>query len=212
METDNKRKCTHCKVNLPISDFKIKRSGEYYKQCTKCCEDDKKYRKSIKCEHKRYRYQCKECCTLSFCDHNKKRSTCVECKGSQICEHLRQRSQCRECEGSQICEHDKVKSACKECNLPSCIKNTIRTRMFSVLGYSNLEYLGCTIEEFIAHIEGEFKENMKWENHGMWHFDYIKPLGEKGLTEEDIIERLEFTNIRPLWTNNNNLIDYNKEL
>ncbi len=34
---------------------------------------------------------------------------------------------------------------------------------------------------------------MKWENHGMWHFEYIKPLGEKGLTEEDIIERLEFT-------------------
>ena len=88
----------------------------------------------------------------------------------------------------------------------------MRNRMFNVLGYSNLEYLGCTIEEFIAHIEGEFKENMKWDNYGMWHFDYIKPLGEKGLTEEDIIERLEFTNIRPLWTNINNFIDYNKEL
>jgi hypothetical protein len=72
-----------------------------------------------------------------------------------------------------------------------------------VLGYSNFEYLGCTIEEFIAHIEGEFKEGMTWENYGEWQIDHIKPLGVKGLTEEEIIERFEFTNTQPLWAADN---------
>jgi len=63
----------------------------------------------------------------------------------------------------------------------------------------------------MAHIEGEFKEGMTWENYGEWHIDHIKPLGVKGLTEEEIIERLEFTNTQPLWAFDN-ISKGNKEL
>ena len=37
----HKRKCSRCHVNLPISAFKMKRSGEYKKQCELCCEKQK---------------------------------------------------------------------------------------------------------------------------------------------------------------------------
>jgi hypothetical protein len=185
MESDNKRTCNHCKVNLPVSHFNIKRNGEYCKQCIKCNNDNKKYRNTIKCEHLRQRSRCKDC------------------KGGSICEHDRRRSECKECHGRSICEHNRIRSQCKECNLQGCIRKNILTRMCSVLGYSNFEYLGCTIEEFIAHIEGEFKEGMTWENYGEWQIDHIKPLGVKGLTEEEIIERFEFTNTQPLWAADN---------
>ena len=76
--------------------------------------------------------------------------------------------------------------------------------MCHAIGYSNLEYLGCSIEEFIAHIEGEFTEGMSWDNYSSeWEFDHRKPLGAKGLTEEEIIERLEFTNVQPMWAIDN---------
>ena len=71
--------------------------------------------------------------------------------------------------------------------------------MRAILGYADFEYLGCTIEEFIAHIEGEFTEGMSFDNYGEWVLDHKRPLGKKGLTEEEIIERLEFTNVQPLW-------------
>jgi len=109
------------------------------------------------------------------------------------------------------CEHDRIKSSCKVCNLSGCIRNNIISRMYKILGYSNLEYLGCTIEEFMAHIEGEFKEGMTWQNFGEWHIDHIKPLSVKGLTEEEIIERFEFTNTQPLWAADN-IRKHNKEL
>jgi len=76
--------------------------------------------------------------------------------------------------------------------------------MWYAIGYSNFEYLGCSIEEFIAHIEGEFTEGMSWDNYSSeWELDHRKPLGAKGLTEEDIIERLEFTNVQPMWKKEN---------
>jgi len=80
--------------------------------------------------------------------------------------------------------------------------------MNSVLGYGDFEYLGCTIDEFIAHIEGE---GMSWDNYGEWHIDHIKPLGVIGLTQEEIIERLDFTNTQPLWAADN-IRKHNREL
>jgi len=71
--------------------------------------------------------------------------------------------------------------------------------MRDILGYGNFEFLGCTIDEFIVHIESQFTEGMSWLNYGKWVFDHRLPLGKKGLTEEEIIERLEFTNVQPMW-------------
>jgi len=85
------------------------------------------------------------------------------------------------------------------------------SRMRDILGYTNFEFLGCTIDEFVVHIESQLTEGMSFENYGEWVLDHRRPLGAKGLTEEDIIERLEFTNVQPLWMRDN-LIKGCKEL
>jgi len=66
-----------------------------------------------------------------------------------------------------------------------------------------MEYVGCTIEEFKAHIEAQFKEGMSWDNHGKWHIDHIIPLKYNNPTIEETIERLHYTNTQPLWATDN---------
>ena len=74
-------KCSQCKVNLPMTNehFKVKKGGDFTKQCIKCLEIQKKSRIKNKCEH------------------NRQRSLCIDCGGSQICKHNRRRNNCKEC-------------------------------------------------------------------------------------------------------------------
>ena len=67
------------------------------------------------CEHKKYKYQCRECKGSQICPHSRQKSRCKECGGSQICPHSRRKSRCKECEGSEICPHSRQKYQCKEC-------------------------------------------------------------------------------------------------
>ena len=39
----------------------------------------------------------------------------------------------------------------------------------------NRETMGCTLAEFRAHIEKQFKGGMTWDNHGVWEFDHDVP-------------------------------------
>lgn len=79
---------------------------------------------------------------------------------------------------------------------------------------NTMEYLGCSIEEFIKHIEDQFEEGMSWENYGRiedvrcWHLDHIIPAFYKEneddeITKEVIIERSHYTNFQPMWEDEN---------
>lgn len=66
------------------------------------------------------------------------------------------------------------------------------------------ELVGCTPEELKLHIETQFKEGMSWENyrHDTWHIDHIIPLAcDK--TKEEIYELCKYTNLQPLWKDEN---------
>jgi len=182
-----KKRCGRCKVMLPLKSYDIKRDDEYYKHCKECIIYGKKNREKNKCEHNRVKYRCKDC------------------GGNGICEHGERTTRCLICGGCEKCIHQVIKKTCKYCDIANCLKSNINRRMRQVLGYVDFEYLGCTIEEFMVHIEGMFKEGMCWENYGEWVMDHIKPVGVRGLTEEQIIERFEFTNIQPLWDHDNRI-------
>jgi len=197
MENESTQQCTCCLVIKPISSYDVKKNGDINRQCIRCLDSKKKYnhkvRELIKCHHGAIKYQC------------------VRCKGNGICSHNKRRSYCETCCGSQICVHNRQRYKCKECNFENYIKDIIMTRMRIAIGYTDFEYLGCSMEYFIVHIEAQFTEGMTWDNYGKWHFDHKLPLGKKGLTEEEIIERLEFTNVQPLWATDN-IRKGNKEL
>ena len=66
--------------------------------------------------------------------------------------------------------------------------------------------LGCTIPEFIKHLQSLFKEGMTLENNGQcvecWHIDHKIPLAS-AKNEEDIIKLCHYTNLQPMWSREN---------
>lgn len=66
-----------------------------------------------------------------------------------------------------------------------------------------LEILGCgTWEFFKDYIEGKFLPGMTWENRDKWHIDHIIPL-VTAVTEEDVYRLNHYTNLQPLWAEDN---------
>jgi hypothetical protein len=62
--------------------------------------------------------------------------------------------------------------------------------------------LGCTLDEFVIHLESKFQEGMTISNHGKWHIDHIIPISS-AKTIEDIIKLTHYTNLQPLWAKDN---------
>jgi hypothetical protein len=47
-----------------------------------------------------------------------------------------------------------------------------------------------------------FTEKMNWDNYGKWHVDHIIPLSSAN-TEEEIYKLCHYTNLQPLWAEDN---------
>jgi hypothetical protein len=62
--------------------------------------------------------------------------------------------------------------------------------------------IGCTPEELRQHLEEMFKNGMNWENYGEWHIDHIIPLSS-AKSEEEIYKLNHYTNLQPLWKEEN---------
>lgn len=65
---------------------------------------------------------------------------------------------------------------------------------------------GCTIPEFIQHLEAGFKDGMTWKNYGRygWHIDHIVPCSKFNLTvAENIKTCFHFSNTQPMWAKEN---------
>ena len=140
----------------------------------------------------------------AFCKkHGIQKAFCrdKECGGGgAFCKkHGIQKTRCRdkECGGGGVyCKHNIEKQTCRECDIIGYIANTIRSRIrISLKGGKELhtvEYLCCTIAEFKAHIEKQFKEGMSWDNHGEWHIDHIIPIKYENPSLEESIKRLHW--------------------
>lgn len=62
--------------------------------------------------------------------------------------------------------------------------------------------LGATYEVVFNHLESRFTDGMTWENQGEWHIDHIVPLAS-ATTEEELIKLCHYTNLQPLWAEDN---------
>ncbi len=65
-----------------------------------------------------------------------------------------------------------------------------------------IEMIGCSWEDLVKHIERQFTTGMSWDNRSEWHIDHIIPLAT-ATCEDDIIRLNHFTNLRPLWAEDN---------
>jgi hypothetical protein len=62
--------------------------------------------------------------------------------------------------------------------------------------------LGIEWEMAKQHIERQFTKGMNWDNQGKWHIDHIIPLASAN-TEEELIKLCHYTNLQPLWAEDN---------
>jgi len=90
-------------------------------------------------------------------------------------------------------------------NLSHKIAHSLRVRLRRVVKTgSAVKNLGCSIPEFLAHLESKFTTGMSWDNYGKWHIDHIKPLSSYDLTNpEQLILACHYSNLQPLWAAEN---------
>lgn len=78
------------------------------------------------------------------------------------------------------------------------LRNDINRRLKSKNKSKKIELLGCSIEEWVVHLEQQFDTHMSWDNYGKggyWEVDHIVPLSKGG--------SYHYTNTRPLNTKEN---------
>lgn len=103
-------------------------------------------------------------------------------------------------------DHEKQKL---KTNISFKLKRYLRNRLRSALKNnwkkgSSVRDLGCSIEKFKLWLEMHFKDGMNWNNQGEWHLDHIKPLSVFDLTDrQQLLKAVHFTNIQPLWAEEN---------
>jgi hypothetical protein len=105
----------------------------------------------------------------------------------------------------------------KETNPSYRILQNLRRKMLLALNGErkldfSLKLIGCSKEDLKTHLESQFKEGMSWENYGRWrvgepmkwHIDHIIPCNTFDFTkEEDQRKCFHYTNLQPLWANEN---------
>jgi hypothetical protein len=89
------------------------------------------------------------------------------------------------------------------------LRETLSHRIRTFLKTKNIDkknttmsIVGCTPNELRDHIQKQFKEGMSWENRNKWHIDHIIPLSS-AKDEKMIYELCHFTNLQPLWIEEN---------
>ena len=85
----------------------------------------------------------------------------------------------------------------------------MRSRIWKYLTILNItkknktfEIVGCTPEFLKEHLEKQFVDGMTWENRNEWHIDHITPLSS-AKTEEELYKLCHYTNLQPLWAEEN---------
>jgi hypothetical protein len=84
------------------------------------------------------------------------------------------------------------------------VGRAIRDYAPGMKAYKTQQYLGCTMDEFMRHIESRFVEGMTWDNRHLWHLDHIKPCVMFNLMDpEEQKKCFHYTNLQPLWAIDN---------
>jgi hypothetical protein len=64
------------------------------------------------------------------------------------------------------------------------------------------DILGCSFEQFKAHLESQFKLGMSWDNRHLWHIDHIMPVS-MAKTYDEVVRLNHYKNLRPMWAEEN---------
>jgi len=88
-----------------------------------------------------------------------------------------------------------------------------KTAIYQVLKENNVEknksyfdVLQYSPEELINHLEKQFKDDMTWDNYGIWHVDHKLPITSFDIQEmgdEEFMKCWSLDNLQPMWGEEN---------
>ena len=91
--------------------------------------------------------------------------------------------------------------------------SNFRTAIYTVLKESNVDKYGhyfdvlqYTPEELITHLELQFKDDMSWDNYGVWHVDHKLPITSfdiRDMGDEEFMKCWSLSNLQPMWGEEN---------
>jgi predicted DNA-binding transcriptional regulator AlpA len=91
--------------------------------------------------------------------------------------------------------------------------SNFRTAIYTVLKESNVDKYGhyfdvlqYTPEELIIHLEKQFKDDMTWDNYGIWHVDHKLPITSFDIQEmgdDEFMKCWCLDNLQPMWGDEN---------
>jgi len=199
--------CTTCKINKPITEFhKYKDSKDGHTHRCKVCVS----RKRMILNDKKKCTFCNESKNLEDFHNRKlgkmgKSSICKQCQNIKLKKYREENVEnIKKNRNDWRNKKNKVNSLFK-------LKNNVRCRIYDFFNFRKInknnktfDIIGCTPEYLKEYIENKFTENMSWDNYGIfgWHIDHIIPLSSAN-TDEEIYKLCHYTNLQPLWAEEN---------
>ena len=184
--------CRICQLDKPLSKFYVDRKSKdgHFHYCKNCAiEKNKKWRERNKEHLKTYR------------------KNLYALKSEEAKKLVKSwRNENRDRHNSYKREYRKLKRAKDPLFKLRETLSVRTTTAFKLKGWSKnsktQEMLGADYKTVMSHIESRFKEGMNWDNQGEWHVDHIIPLSS-AKTEQELIELCHYTNLQPLWAEEN---------
>lgn len=69
---------------------------------------------------------------------------------------------------------------------------------------THMQLIGCSVNELKEHIKNQLKDNMTFDNYGLWEIDHIKPITLFDLNNKnEMYECFNYKNLQPLWREDN---------
>lgn len=195
-----KKICSKCKIEKGVCEFNkksVSKNGmQYYKsRCKKCQSEDEKIKRDSNPEQYKIWYD------KTRVDRNKWRSEYYQSNKEIILERNKRYSKILQ-KNRKIKYHED--NLYKLRHILSCrMRDLLKLKSFNKTKSFN-KVIGCPPIFLKEHLEKQFTDGMSWENHGLygWHVDHIIPLSS-AKTEEEIYELCHYTNLQPLWAEDN---------
>ena len=212
------KQCPKCKQPKPLTEFHKdpKMQSGYKSKCKSCIKEyNQKNKEKIKEKTKEYKQKNKEKIKEKIKEYNQKNKEKIKEKTKEynqknkekIKEKTKEYNQKNKEKISKQKNQYKKERKAKDplykltINIRSLIGSSIRNNGYTKQSKTH-EILGCSYQEFKAHIEQKFPEGMSWDNKHLWHLDHIIPQS-LGQTEQEILALNHYSNFQPLWAEDN---------